>query len=87
MSLAGYDVVNETKTLDTNVATTQGRSIGAPSGKKILSGGYYDGSAYNRPALTVDYAYTVDGDTFVWGFRCNDATARVIECYIVVADE
>ena len=86
MALSGYEVITETKTLDTSTATVQGRSMGAPTGKKILSGGYYDGNAYLRPALTVAYQFTSDGSTFVWGFMCNDPSTRSIDCYIVVAD-
>jgi hypothetical protein len=86
MALSGYEVINDTKTLDTNVAVPQGRSMGAPSGKKILSAGYYD-DAYGKPALTVTASYTSSsGTTHYWSFMCNDPNARSIECYIVVAD-
>lgn len=86
MALDGYEIIHEAKTLDTNFAALQGRSLGVASGKRILSGGYYDGAAYGRPPLTIAYAFTTDGTTFVWGFMCNDPSVRTIDCYVIVAD-
>ena len=89
--ISGYQVLTqhavdiEPSPLD--MFLVRGRSMGAPAGKVILSGGYYfdPGAAGNNPRLFVASSY-VQGSSYLWGFVCYSPVPCSVDMFIVVAD-
>jgi len=84
--LSGYQVLTQHVDLLPN-PLPQGTSMGAPGGKKILSGGFYFDNGSGNPVPQLAYSFTdLAGTTHTWGFVCQSPMPCPIDKYIVVAD-
>lgn len=89
--ISGYQVLTQhavdIEPSSSDMFEVRGRSMGAPAGKVILSGGYdFDpGFAGNNPRLFVARSH-VQGSTYLWGFVCYSPVPCSIDLFIVVAD-
>jgi hypothetical protein len=93
--ISGYQILTEHVNIEPSAPGTylpQGTSMGAPTGKVILSGGYYAESGGGQEPPLVAYSFVdpgqgpYPGSVHVWGFICHRLNPCPIDKYIVVAD-
>jgi ABC-type transport system substrate-binding protein len=82
----GYEVLTQHVDLQP-FAGIQGTTMSAPTGKVILSGGFYFDTGSGNPVPQLAYSFvSLTGTTHNWGFVCQNAVPCPIDKYIVVAN-